>query len=242
MSLNFQRIELQTVDSTNTYAKKMAEAGAAAGTLVFAHHQTAGRGRQGNVWDGFTGNLFATLILRPQVSAPHVGQLSFLFAVALADSLREILPPDADLGLKWPNDILLQGRKCAGILLESEGVEGADRSLPWLVGGFGVNLAAAPEGAISVTAAGGQSIKLADFLDIFEPHFARLYDIWNKDGFGPIQELWSKWAVNHGKRIGVRLVRETLTGVFEGIDRDGALQLRLDNGSLRHISSGEVYL
>lgn len=234
------RHELAEVDSTNTHARKLAADGAPEGTLVFARRQTAGRGRQGNSWDSAEGNLFMSLVLRPRVVAADVGQLSFLMAVALADTIRPLLPEPASLGLKWPNDVLILGHKCAGILLESETSGAGD--LPWVVAGIGVNLAHAPDGAISLAAATGTTLTPATFLDMLAPRIAELYARWREHGFAPIQAAWSALALHHGREIRVRLTRESLTGIFEGIDGQGALSLRLPDGSLRHIASGEVFL
>lgn len=238
--LHIQRHVLASVDSTNTRAKTMAAEGAPAGTLIVAHTQTAGRGRHGNSWQSMDGNLFASVILRPDISAADVGQLSFLIAVALAETLSGLLPADAQMGLKWPNDILINHQKCAGILLESE-ASGAAK-LPWVVAGLGVNLAAAPDGAIALPQAGAGVLTPEAFLDRFEPVLAQWYGRWQQDGFAPVQAAWMMHAINRGKEIRVRLTREELGGVFEGIDNTGALQLRLSDSSLRLISSGEVYL
>lgn len=238
--LHIHRHVLASVDSTNTHAKMLAADGAPAGTLILAHEQTAGRGRHGNSWQSMTGNLFTSVILRPQILTADVGQLSFLIAVALAETLAQVLPQGAQLGLKWPNDILLEGRKCAGILLESEA--GGSRQLPWVIAGMGVNLAVAPEGATSLAAIGAKKLSPEEFLDVFEPILVQWYNRWQQEGFAPVQSAWSAYAVNRGQPIRVRLTREELTGVFEGIDHHGALQLRLPDNSLRLISSGEVYL
>ncbi len=238
--MHIQRHVLASVDSTNTHAKELAAQGAPEGTLITAHEQTAGRGRHGNTWQSLEGNLFASIILRPAISATDVGQLSFLIAVALADTLKSVLPATANLGLKWPNDILLDGRKCAGILLESEG--GNQAALPWVVAGMGVNLAVAPEGAVALPDVGAPKIAPQAFLDVFEPVLSGWYARWQGEGFGAVQAAWSMHAINHGKQIRVRLTREDLSGVFEGIDMHGALRLRLADDSLRLISSGEVYL
>ncbi len=238
--LQFHRHVLASVDSTNTRAKQMAADGAPAGTLITAREQTAGRGRHGNSWQSMAGNLFASVILRPAISAADVGQLSFVIAVALADTLKAVLPPQARMGLKWPNDILIDGRKCAGILLESESSNGG--TLPWVVAGIGVNLANAPDGAISLPQAGAAMLAPEDFLNLFEPALAQWYDRWQMEGFAPVQAAWTMHAINQGQPIRVRLTREELSGVFEGIDIHGALRLRLSDGALRLISSGEVYL
>ena len=113
-------IELESTGSTNDHAKQLARNGYPHGTVVWAHQQTAGRGRQGNSWISIPGNLFMTMILRPDKNAALSGQLSFVAAVALAETLKEWLPPTVQIALKWPNDLLLNGKKAAGILLESE--------------------------------------------------------------------------------------------------------------------------
>ena len=238
--LHIIRHELPSVDSTNTHAKTLATAGAPAGTLVFAHVQTAGRGRHGNTWQSMQGNLFCSAVLRPDIAASDVGQLSFVIAVALAETLSAVLPDASHIGLKWPNDVLIDGKKCAGILLESEAAIG--QPLPWVVAGLGVNLAVAPEGAIALPQAGAALLTPAAFLDRFEPVLAAWHDRWLGHGFAAVQAAWSNYAVHRGKPIRVRLTREELGGVFEGIDENGALQLRLADNTLRLISSGEVYL
>lgn len=239
--LKMMRLQLAQVDSTNTFAKNLAARGAAEGTLVVAEGQTAGRGRHGNDWSSLAGNLFMSLILRPQVLAASVGQLSFLVSLALARSFQDVLPASADIGLKWPNDVLVDGRKCAGILLESE-AQGMAAQLPWVVSGVGVNLVACPQGATSLVDCGAVNMTPAQFLDVFEPHISELYTQWLNEGFAPIRQGWSSFATGVGQKIQVRLTRETLAGVFEGIDDSGALALRLANGEQRHIASGEVYL
>lgn len=238
--MHIHRQVIASVDSTNTRAKQLAAQGAPEGTLIVAHEQTAGRGRHGNVWQSLSGNLFASVILRPAVAMADVGQLSFLIAVALAEALEKLLPQGCDLGVKWPNDILLNGRKCAGILLESEA--GCAQALPWVVAGMGVNLVVAPEGAVSLSEAGADAVQPEEFLDLFEPSLAHWYACWQAEGFAPLQAAWSCRAINRGKEIRVRLTREDLSGIFEGIDERGALQLRLADDNVRLISSGEVYL
>lgn len=238
--LHITRHVFASVDSTNTRAKTMAAEGAPEGTLIIAHEQTAGRGRHGNTWQSLNGNLFASIILRPAIAATDVGQLSFLIAVVLAETLSQMLPDQSAIGLKWPNDLLLNGQKCAGILLESEA--GAGQVLPWVVAGMGVNLAVAPQGAIALPQAGAPVTTPEEFIDRFTPMLIKWYQVWQHQGFAPVQKAWSRYAINRGKEIRVRLTREELTGIFEGIDVHGALQLRLSDDTLRLISSGEVYL
>jgi len=139
---HFTLVELPAVGSTNDYAKDLARKGQSAFTVVWTHDQTAGKGRQGNTWTSIPGNLYMTMILRPGVNAERTGQLSFVAAVALAETLKEFLPSSAQITLKWPNDLLLNGKKAAGILLETEA--GGAKPVDWVVIGMGVNVTGAP--------------------------------------------------------------------------------------------------
>lgn len=228
----FDLVALSSVDSTNNHAKSLARGGAAAFTVVTAKEQTAGRGRQGNTWTSCPGNLYMSVVLRPDLDAASTGQISFLAAVALAEALQEWLPDAVDMKLKWPNDLLLNGKKAAGILLEAES--------DWLVVGIGVNVAGAPEGAASLKDFG----VMADSGAVLEKLCQRLkslYDVWKKSGFEPVRGEWLRYAYNIGQTINVRLPKETFAGKFVGIDGAGALQVELQDGSLRHVSSGEVF-
>lgn len=225
-------VELDAVGSTNDHAKELARQGAAEGTVIWAREQTAGRGRQGNNWVSSRGNLFMSLILRPGKKPLEAGQISFVAAVALAEALKELLPSSVHVALKWPNDVLLQGKKSAGILIESE--DG------FVIAGIGVNVAHAPEGAGSLNSFG----VAADAGLVLEKLAARLmslYDLWQKQGFGPVRDSWLGFAHNIGNTINVRLPRETFAGKFIGIDAGGALQVEMQDGTQRNISSGEVF-
>ncbi len=228
-------IELQETESTNDHAKSLAREGAVEGTIVWTHRQTAGRGRQGNAWVSFDGNLYMTLILRPEGRAGQMGQLSFVAALALAETLKPFLPPQAVVSLKWPNDLLLNGKKAAGILLETEG----DKN-NWVVIGMGVNVEASPDGATSMRSLGAT----ADKKEVMEKLYTKLmslYGLWQEMGFTPIRQEWLGYAINIGNVINIRLPGETFSARFLGLDDGGALQVEMDDGSRRTIASGEVF-
>ncbi|MCE9507375.1 MAG: biotin--[acetyl-CoA-carboxylase] ligase [Alphaproteobacteria bacterium] len=228
-------VELQTVGSTNDHAKLLAKEGAASGTIVWAHEQTGGRGRQGNLWVSLPGNLFMSMILRPQAPAGHIGQLSFVSAVALANVLEKIVPV-AQVSLKWPNDVLINRKKAAGILIETE------NRMSWAVVGIGVNIAHAPEGAISLHEAGAAGVTAGQVLALLAKEMAAVVESWEKAGFDGIRRAWLKRAHKLGGEITARLPKENLTGTFQGIDPTGALQLQLPDGTMRTINSGEVFI
>lgn len=231
-------IQLDAVGSTNDYAKDLARKGAIEGTIVTAACQTAGKGRQGNQWMSEPGNLYMTLVLRPGVSAADSGQLSFLAAVALANAVEKVLPAGTKIALKWPNDLLLNGKKAAGILLETEA--GSGKTVDWLVMGMGLNIAHAPDNAISLGSLGGHIAPL-DMLQIVRSDIMAFYEVWQREGFSPIRAAWLARAAHREQEINVRLPTETFRATFLGIDEAGALHVKLPDGQERHIASGEVF-
>ena len=233
-------VELGTVGSTNDHAKNLAKNGYPAWTAVWAHEQTQGRGRQGNVWSSLPGNLFMSVLLRPKTSAARIGQLSFLCGVAVANVLESFLPAGNAVHLKWPNDVLLNGKKLAGILLETEhqGVQ----TTPWVVAGIGVNITDAPAGAVSLRHVGVTSYDAGHLLEFICTELYMLVKKWEKGGFQDIRQAWLSRAWKLGEPISARLPKETLTGTFEGLDQMGSLLLRMQDGSERMIVSGEVYI
>lgn len=233
-------VELESVGSTNDHAKMLAREGALDGTVVWTHAQTAGRGRQGNSWTGFSGNMYASVIVRPHARVQETGQLSFVAALALAETLKEFLPPSVDIGIKWPNDLLLNGKKCAGILLETETVNGA-HGVAWVVIGIGVNVKAAPENAACLHDFCAHDVEAGHVLEKLTARLMSLEKTWRENGFDCVRAGWLAHACNIGALINVRLPRETLQGRFIGIDGAGALELELQDGARRMIASGEVY-
>ncbi|HWD29838.1 MAG TPA: biotin--[acetyl-CoA-carboxylase] ligase [Rhizomicrobium sp.] len=231
------------IDSTNEEAKRLAAAGEAGPIWISAARQTQGRGRRGRAWESPTGNLSATLMLRPAKSAGECAQLSFAAAIAACDMLQHFAP-NAALRVKWPNDVLADGRKLVGILLESASKAG--ESVPdYLAIGIGANLATHPEGleypVTSLKALGAPVPGADDALLHLAANFARWYDAWAADGFAALRDAWLARAQGLGSRIRARLATEETAGVFQGIDATGALLLKEDAGRIRAISAGEVF-
>lgn len=230
------------IDSTNEEARRLAGTGERGPLWIVADRQTAGRGRRGRSWQSPLGNLAATLLIAPDKPASDSAQLSFVAAIAACDAVTGFAP-DAELRVKWPNDVLADGRKIAGILLES--ASGEAGRLAWLAIGIGINLAHFPPDtefpATSLAALGAQVATPGDAVTQLAAHFAKWYDVWTKNGFAPIHDAWLARAAGLGGRIRARLTNEEATGVFEGIDETGALILRERSGKRRTISAGEVF-
>jgi BirA family biotin operon repressor/biotin-[acetyl-CoA-carboxylase] ligase len=238
----FRLLHFPTIGSTNDEAKGLARQGAAAGTLVWADEQTAGRGRRGRTWLSPPGNLYFSLVQRPRGAPADAAQLGFVAALGLGEALLALTGPGFRLSYKWPNDLLAGGRKLAGILLESE--TGAGERVDFVVIGAGTNLAFKPEDveypATSLAEQGFPEITPAPLLEGFARHFAEWALRWHTEGFAPVREAWLARASGIGEDIRVRLERSTLTGRFHDLDQDGALLLDAAEGHHR-IAAGEIF-
>jgi len=231
----YQKIRHDELDSTNNEAQRLAASGEAGPVWIIADRQTAGRGRRGRAWSTDTGNLATTLLLRPDAPPAIVGQLSFVAALAAAE-MASHFAPSATVTVKWPNDVLAEGKKLAGLLLEA--------GPGWLAVGIGVNLASAPEAtefpATSLAQLGIAAPSSDEALTILAARFAHWYDAWMEKGFETIRAAWLARAGGLGGPIRARLPHETRQGVFEGIDASGALLLN-EQGNVRAIAAGEVF-
>lgn len=236
---------LAEVDSTNSEAARLAPR-LTQPTWIFAHRQTAARGRRGRGWVSPAGNFGATLVMRPSGTPAEAAQRSFVAALALAEALATVAGPGPAITLKWPNDVLLNGGKVAGILLESAGQGGA---VSHLAIGIGVNLAETPPaGALEpgahppVSLLGETGIRVAP--EEFLAPLAQVFDHWERQlrtyGFGPIRTAWLARAARIGQRLTARTVTESIDGTFETIAEDGALVLVTAQGR-RIIPAADVY-
>ncbi|MEO1040368.1 MAG: biotin--[acetyl-CoA-carboxylase] ligase [Pseudomonadota bacterium] len=228
------------LDSTNEEARRRVMAGERGPLWLRADVQTAGRGRRGRAWVSQSGNLFATGLFVLNAAPREAAQLSFATALSAAAVADAAIDPTR-VKLKWPNDVLADGRKLAGLLLESGDAPGGGL---WLAVGVGINLAHHPEESerptTDLTALGGEVTPeraVSILADAFEHWRAR----WSREGFAPIREAWLARAHGLGERCEVRLQDETLSGVFADLGPDGALRLDLPGGDRRFISAGDVF-
>jgi BirA family biotin operon repressor/biotin-[acetyl-CoA-carboxylase] ligase len=234
-------ITFDEIDSTNAEARRRAEAGDAGPLWITAKRQAAGRGRRGRVWETGEGNLAATLLDVCDLPPGEAAQVSFVAALAVSDLARGSLPAER-VRLKWPNDMLIDARKAAGILVES-GQRGDGRL--WLAVGIGVNLVHAPvladRATTSFVAAGAAPISTTEAIERLAAAFAHWSSVWRSEGFGAIANTWTERAFGLGGPCVARPGAEVIEGVAEGLDSDGALRLRLSDGALRRISAGDVF-
>ena len=228
------RIVLDETDSTNAEAMRRALAGAALPFWLLAHRQSAGRGRRGRGWVSGVGNFHGSLAMKVEGGPAQAALRSLVAALALVDALEAAGLEPGRISLKWPNDVLLDGGKLAGILLESS----ASGDVVTLVTGIGVNLAHAPEAveleasAVPAVSLAGAGIEVAPeaFLDLLAPVFAAREAALVSGGFAPIRADWLARAARLGEVVTARLPGEAISGVFETMDESGALVLQTGTG------------
>ncbi len=231
-----------TLPSTNTEALALARRGETGPLWVTARQQTAGRGRRGNAWISTPGNLYATLLLCDPAAPENALQLSFVAALAVFDAIvGRAAPLREKLALKWPNDILCGGQKLAGILIESDNVEGR---LAVAIG-IGVNCMHHPvETAYPATdlATAGAAVAAEDLFGALSSAMARRLTLWHRGaGFQSIRADWLKRAAGMGGEMRVRLPNREFSGRAEALDERGRLLLRLADGTLQTITAGDVF-
>ena len=236
---------LDETDSTNAEARRRAEAGEVGPLWITARRQSAGRGRRGRKWESESGNLASTLLLLTRKSPAEAAQLTFAASLAVADLLDRYVPP-ALVTIKWPNDVLLDGRKTSGILIESGPAPSGGL---WLAVGIGINLNQTPgeteRPATCIAEHLNQGVASAPTVDEAAKALAEIFgvwlDRWTTLGFQPILDAWTARTPGLHGPCTARLTNETLTGVADGVEADGSLRLKLPDGSLRVISAGDVF-
>ncbi|WP_424766236.1 biotin--[acetyl-CoA-carboxylase] ligase [Paenibacillus sp. sgz302251] len=233
-----------SVESTQNLARTAAEEGAAEGTLFIAEQQVSGRGRMGRGWISPRGKgIWMSMVLRPSVPIHFAPQLTLLTAVALCRSLKRIT--DLPIGIKWPNDLLINGKKISGILLESAA---EDERLRYVIAGIGisVNLEEAdyPEElltkATSLLVAAGQKWDRTEIIAHFLKEWEQLYTLYQEQGFSPIITLWEALSVSLGVQVRLITPQGDIVGIPIGLDESGAIRVELADGSIKTVFSAEM--
>lgn len=233
-------VHLDEVDSTNEEAKRRAALGETGPLWIHADQQTKGRGRRGRDWSSPTGNLFATGLYTINEKPSEAAQLSFAAALAVSDLCLNNMDASR-VTVKWPNDVLIDRKKVAGILLESGW--SVDKRL-WLAVGIGINLKTHPietEWPATNLSEAVIDLSTVDALHTLISAFDTWKDRWHSHGFTSLRDAWLSRAHGLGETCHVRLADEALKGTFSDLMPDGSLRLDLADGSRRYISAGDVF-
>lgn len=220
----------------------MAEAGDFGPLWISAKRQSLGKGRRGRAWVSKVGNLFCTGLFPYAGTLSSAAQLSFAAALAVHDTISHFRP-DADTQIKWPNDVLMNGAKIAGILLESGG---ADDQL-WVAVGIGINLGSSPKDTAYLTtylhADAPQSPRplTSDVKHKLFERFEYWMDAHLRNGFEPLRTAWLDRAQGMGGAVSAHLPKETIEGTAVGMDKDGALEVQIHSGKVVKIHAGDVF-
>jgi BirA family biotin operon repressor/biotin-[acetyl-CoA-carboxylase] ligase len=235
------------IDTTNGEALRRASAGEQGDVWIWANRQSDGRGRIGRNWSSPPGNLYASILLRPRCPIDVAVGLSLVAGVAMHDAVRALTGKrvaEDRLRLKWPNDLLLDGLKLGGVLLESG--KSGQRGECAVAIGTGINLANHPDDACRPAtdlAAHGVNVSPSSAFAALAWATAERLSVWrNGKGFPAIRRAWVERAQGIGSEIAVRMGRELIRGVFLGVDDDGALLLSPKEGAKRRITAGDVFL
>lgn len=244
-----QFVHFKTIDSTQNEAKRRASAGDFDAVWISTESQSEGRGRRGREWVSDTGNLYCTGLYSHSDDLASAARLSFVAALAVAQTLEQYI--DSQLvSIKWPNDVLVDGKKIAGILLES----GTYNDTIWIAVGVGINLVSHPKlesyAATHLLAhITPKELETADpvftglqpVLAILAQKFEYWHDLYLAKGFEPLRQAWLAMAIGIGGPVTARLENDTITGIALGMDEDGALEVQLPSGKIAKIYAGDVF-
>lgn len=234
----------EVITSTNDEAKELLTQGKAPqGTVIWADKQTRGRGRMGRRWHSEQGNLYFSIVLKPGRSLVDIAQLSFLASIAVGESISPLIGSNGKVTYKWPNDILVNGQKICGILLETESTP-SDQDHPSVIIGVGVNIAHSPEFVLYPATRLKEFMQTPptpqELLNSILSTMTLYYDKWYHYGFDPIREMWLEKAHGLEELITVIVHNEPLVARFDGIDNNGFLLCTDENNRLYKLSSAEV--
>lgn len=240
-------ISYKKVDSTNDVAYELAEKGMKEGLVVLADEQSAGKGRHGRRWlSPAKGGIYMSYILRPKIIPNEIPKITLVSAVAVAKAIRELFGLEAMI--KWPNDILINGRKVCGILTE---MKAEQDSVDFVVVGIGVNVntkaSHLPKSASSLKeelnhAGRAENLSRIELARRILEKIEEDYFILQKKGFKPIIEEWKRLTAMLGARVRVILPNREFGGHVHNVDPDGCLIVRLDSGVLEKVSSGDIVM
>lgn len=237
----YNLLAFEEIDSTNNEAKRLMQSGAFDRLVIWSKSQTQGKGRHGRGWDSPEGNLYLSVLLPINCSLEQSSQLSFVMSLAVYDVITSLAVKNKkklDVKLKWPNDVLVNGKKVCGILMESLSEEVND----WVTIGIGLNVEKSPdiENTTSLKEL-GLKVTVGEVLGMVMNQFDYYHDMWLIYEFEKIRKIWLKNAYMMRKVITINNIHNRVSGTFEGIDKEGNIVIKLASGEKFSMNTGEVF-
>jgi len=241
-SIGKKFVYYDSITSTNTACYELAQKGAEEGVVVLAEGQTKGKGRLSREWSSLKHRgIYLSIILRPEMTPFEAPRITLMAAVSVALAIRDYCGLSALI--KWPNDILINDKKVAGILTE---MEAESDLVKFLILGIGINVntkaSELPKGASSILEEGDNKVSRAGLAKTILERIGQNYRLFKKEGFLPIKKEWRNLSATLGRRVKASCMHRKIEGEAVDIDSDGALKIRLDNGFYEKVIAGDILL
>lgn len=235
MAIHWHTERHDCVKSTQDILKQRVQSGASEGLVIRADEQSGGYGRHGRAWVSAPGNVYCSFLLKPDCKIRDVGQLALVIGVSLAQAVRGLVQTPDQVSLKWPNDVLIGGKKCAGILIETDGAG-------HVMIGIGLNIVAAPDIGTPLNAYSDREISADEAFDKLLEQIALCYNQWIVGDFDDVRAAWLELGHKEGTPVSVKIGERTMSGTFYDLDITGAMVLRTPDGEIKTITAGEVFV
>ncbi len=242
-TLLWDLVILNEIDSTNSEALRLVKSGTTKNKIIIANKQTAGRGRNNRFWHSLQGNLYSTLVLQYKFSQEILTQTPLVISLALHKTIRALIPdPTKSVKIKWPNDILVDGKKISGILIETASFG----QINYLIIGVGVNILNYPknidqDATCLIDHGCDSNITALGLLEIFLSNFDEYFALWQDEIFDIIINIWLKNAYKLNESITIRMHENLIEGIFRGVDTSGSILLETEPGNICKIFTGDFY-
>ena len=235
LSINWHIEYHDCINSTQDFLRKRIVHGASEGLVIRAGEQSSGYGRHGRVWVSSPGNLFVSFLLKPDCNIRDVGQLALVVGLSLGQAVHHIIDTSSHTQIKWPNDVLIDGLKCAGILIEVD-------SQGHVIVGVGGNILCGPEGSTFLQEHTRTPVTADIFLKCFLDRMNKNYTQWIVGDFETLKIKWLELAHPIGASVGVKIGSDIQNGIFHGLDHTGAMLLKTNAGTIKTITAGDVFI
>ena len=237
---DYHLLSYEKLDSTNEEAKRLAEGGSSHGAVVWAKEQSDGRGRMGRDWVSDEGNLFVSFLLSPH-EKKNLSNIIYITSCAIQKTLDAVFEGKKPVKFKWPNDVIVDGKKLGGVLIEK--IEANDQT--WLIVGIGINVNSAPENvmypATSLVDSGVEIISAKIVLTRLIHHFIEEYDEWIKSSAAGSISHWKENLEGIGQMVEVAIPGKIMAGKFHDVDEHGNMILELADGRREVVTSADVF-